>query len=157
MDEDIDLKREMLSINNTLYRVRDASGKRKTKLELSPPKSESSKRTIPLPAFLVAKLKARKSWGGFFINKNGNWVDPAVYTRRYKKILEELDIPYRSFHAIRHTFATRALEVNMDVKTLSEILGHSSPVVTMEIYAHSLPEHKKKQMDKIGKLYHPSK
>ena len=150
--EDIDLKREMLSINNTLYRVRDASGKRKTKLELSPPKSESSKRTIPLPAFLVAKLKARKSWGGFFINKNGNWVDPAVYTRRYKKILEELDIPYRSFHAIRHTFATRAIECGMDVKSLSEILGHKNPTITLNTYIHSLMEHKAEMMNRPGKL-----
>jgi len=157
LDKDVDIKREMLYINNTLYRVKDDTGKKKTRLQLSPPKSESSKRGIPLPAFLVKLFAERKSEGGFFINNKGKWVDPNVYTRRYKKILEELDIPYRKFHATRHTFATRALELNMDTKTLSEILGHSSPVVTMRIYAHSLPEHKRKQMNRVAKLYNPSK
>lgn len=157
LDKDVDIKRGILTINNTLYRVKDSTGKKKTRLELSPPKSESSKRSIPLPAFLVKLFSERKSEGGFFINNKGKWIDPTVYTRRYKKILEELDIPYRKFHATRHTFATRALELNMDNKTLSEILGHSSPVVTMRIYAHSLPEHKRKQMNRIAKLYNPSK
>lgn len=157
LDKDVDIKRGILTINNTLYRVKDSTGKKKTRLELSPPKSESSKRSIPLPAFLVKLFAERKSEGGFFINNKGKWIDPNVYTRRYKKILEELDIPYRKFHATRHTFATRALELNMDSKTLSEILGHSSPVVTMRIYAHSLPEHKRKQMNRVAKLYNPSK
>lgn len=154
---DIDLKRGILTINNTLYRVKDTSGKKKTKLELSPPKSESSKRNIPLPNFLIGKIKAMEQRSGFFMNNKGKWIDPNVYTRRYKEILRQLDIPYRSFHATRHTFATRALEIGMDIKTLSEILGHSSPTVTLNIYTHSLPEHKKKEMNRLGKLYKPSK
>ena len=44
----------------------------------------------------------------------------------------------------------------MDIKTLSEILGHASPTVTLNIYAHSLPEHKAKEMDRLGKMYNPS-
>ena len=51
---------------------------------------------------------------------------------------------------------TRALEIGMDIKTLSEILGHASPTVTLNIYAHSLPEHKAKEMDRLGKMYNPS-
>ena len=56
------------------------------------------------------------------------------------------------FHSLRHTFATRALECGMDVKTLSEILGHKNPTVTLNRYAHSLMEHKKEMMNKLGKL-----
>ena len=105
---------------------------------------------------MIAKLSAIEKGSGFLIQKNGKYIEPNVYSRRYKKILQELEIPYRKFHATRHTFATRALEIGMDIKTLSEILGHSSPTVTLNLYSHSLPEHKKKEMDRLGKLYNPS-
>ena len=141
---------------NTLYRVKSEKGNKKTELKISTPKSESSVREIPLPKFLIAKLEAIKSGSGFLINKKEKFIEPNVYSRRYKKILAELDIPYRKYHSTRHTFATRALEIGMDVKTLSEILGHSSPTVTLNLYAHSLPEHKRKEMDRLGKLYNPS-
>lgn len=155
--KNIDLKRGIISITQTLYRVKDSSGKKKTVLSISTPKSESSVRDIPLPKFLIAKLKARNIGSGFLINRNGRFIETTVYARRYKKILEQLDIPYRKFHSTRHSFATRALEIGMDIKTLSEILGHSSPTVTLNLYSHSLPEHKRKEMDRLGKLYNPSK
>lgn len=154
--ENIDLKRGIISIVNTLYRVKSEKGDKKTELKISTPKSESSVRDIPLPKFLIAKLGAIDRGSGFLIQRNGKFIEPNIYARRYKRILEELDIPYRKFHATRHTFATRALEIGMDVKTLSEILGHSSPTVTLNLYSHSLPEHKKKEMDRLGKLYNPS-
>ena len=156
LNRDIDLKRGVISIQHTLYRVKTEKGKKKTELRISAPKSESSIREIPLPKFLIVKLSAIENGSGFLIQKNGKFIEPNVYARRYKKILEELDIPYRKFHATRHTFATRALEIGMDIKTLSEILGHSSPTVTLNLYSHSLPEHKKKEMDRLGKLYNPS-
>ena len=70
--------------------------------------------------------------------------------------MKELGIREVKFHTTRHTFATRALEIGMDIKTLSEILGHASPTVTLNICAHSLPEHKAKEMDRLGKMYNPS-
>ena len=154
--KNIDLKRGVISIEHTLYRVKSESGKKKTELKISTPKSESSIRDIPLPKFLIVKLKAIENRSGFFINRNGKFIEPNVYSRRYKNILLELDIPYRKYHSTRHTFATRALEIGMDIKTLSEILGHSSPTVTLNLYSHSLPEHKRKEMDRLGKLYNPS-
>ena len=154
--ENIDLKRGVISIEHTLYRVKSKDGKKKTELKISTPKSESSIRDIPLPKFLIAKLKAIELGSGFLIQRKGKFIEPNVYSRRYKDILAELDIPYRKFHSTRHTFATRALEIGMDIKTLSEILGHSSPTVTLNLYSHSLPEHKRKEMDRLGKLYNPS-
>ena len=154
--KNIDLKRGVISIENTLYRVKSKDGKKKTELKISTPKSESSIRDIPLPKFLIAKLKAIELGSGFLIQRKGKFIEPNVYSRRYKDILAELDIPYRKFHSTRHTFATRALEIGMDIKTLSEILGHSSPTVTLNLYSHSLPEHKRKEMDRLGKLYNPS-
>lgn len=64
----------------------------------------------------------------------------------------KLNIKYKGFHSLRHTFATRALECGMDIKTLSEILGHNNPSITLKRYAHSMLEHKKEMMNKVGRL-----
>ena len=66
---------------------------------------------------------------------------------------EGIDIPVFTFHTLRHTFATRALECGMDVKTLAEILGHKNATVTLNRYAHSLMEHKQDMMNKLGKIF----
>ena len=70
----------------------------------------------------------------------------------FEKLTERAGVRKLNFHALRHTFATRAIECGMDVKTLSEILGRKSPTVTLNRYAHSMMEHKKEMMNKLGKL-----
>ena len=75
------------------------------------------------------------------------------YQYSFSLLLKKLGISHRGFHALRHTFATRALECGMDVKTLSEILGHKNPVVTLNHYAHSLMPHKHEAMNRLGKLF----
>lgn len=62
-------------------------------------------------------------------------------------------IGHFTFHALRHTFATRALERGMDYKTLSAILGHYSVSFTMDTYVHSMDEHKRNEMDKMDDLF----
>ena len=86
---------------------------------------------------------------------NGS-MDVRSYRRHFKKLLDEAQLPDIKFHALRHTFATRALEVGMDFKTLSEILGHSSVAITLDLYVHSLDEYKRNQMSKLGEIYLPS-
>ena len=66
--------------------------------------------------------------------------------------MKKLGIPHRGFHTLRHTFATRALESGMDIKTLSEIMGHKNPSITLARYAHSLFEHKADMMNRLGSL-----
>lgn len=154
--EDIDFKRGVISIKHTLYRVKSKEKNKKTVVTITTPKSPSSLRDIPLPKFLIDKLKNNQTGSGFVIHNGNKFIETNVYARRYKAILQKLDIAYRKYHSTRHTFATRALEIGMDVKTLSEILGHSSPTVTLNLYSHSLPEHKKKEMERLGKLYNPS-
>lgn len=66
---------------------------------------------------------------------------------------KRLGIERKGFNSLRHTFATRALECGMDVKTLSEILGHKNATVTLNRYAHSMMEHKKEMMNKLGKIF----
>lgn len=75
------------------------------------------------------------------------------YQRTFELLQKRLHIGRKGFHSLRHTFATRALECGMDVKTLSEILGHKNATVTLNRYAHSLMEHKQDMMNKLGKIF----
>ena len=79
-------------------------------------------------------------------------MEPRTYQYRFKKLLEQLELPPLSFHSLRHTFSTRALELGFDIKTLSEILGHHNANITLKTYAHSIMEHKRAQMNLLEKL-----
>ncbi len=151
--ENIDFDKSMLYIRSTLYRVKNRNGKKKTLVIDTPPKSPSAVRDIPVPAFLYEKLYAMKKNCGYVINREGNFIETAVYSRRFKKLLELAGIPEVKFHTTRHTFATRALEVGMDVRTLSELLGHASVSTTLNLYGHSLPEHKRNQIEKVASIF----
>ena len=75
------------------------------------------------------------------------------FQRTFELLQKRLHIERKGFHSLRHTFATRALECGMDVKTLAEILGHKNATVTLNRYAHSLMEHKQDMMNKLGKIF----
>ena len=77
--------------------------------------------------------------------------EPRTYEDLFKRTLKEAGVSDINFHALRHTFATRAIECGMDVKSLSEILGHKNSTVTLNRYVHSMMEHKMSMMDKLGK------
>ena len=149
---DIDFKKEELHICKTCYDGKDKQGKF-TRL-IDEPKTVSSNRTFPIPKQLVAILKKmrKNSKSTYVISKGEKGIFVRSYQRSFELILKKLDIERKGFHSLRHTFATRALECGMDVKTLSEILGHKNPNVTLNRYAHSLMEHKKSMMNKLGRL-----
>ena len=109
---------------------------------------------IPLPKQLRPILKGlkKRSNSSSVVSANGSTVSVRYYQRSFELLLKKLKIPHKGFHSLRHTFATRAIECGMDVKTLSEILGHKNPTVTLNRYAHSLMEHKKEMMNRLGKL-----
>jgi integrase len=83
---------------------------------------------------------------------NGKVVSVRSYQQSFECLLKNLHIDHKGFHSLRHTFATRAIECGMDIKTLSEILGHKNPTITLNRYAHSLMDHKREMMNKLGKL-----
>ena len=62
----------------------------------------------------------------------------------------DLLIHNRKFHTLRHTFATRAVEVGFEIKSLSEILGHASVTITLDRYVHSSLELKRDNMQKLN-------
>ena len=118
-------------------------------------KTQSSVRVIPLPRKMVAYMREiRKKTKSRYVIVGRSTYGAQVrsYQRTFEQLLQKLHIKHKGFHALRHTFATRALEVGMDVKTLSEILGHKNPVVTLQRYAHSLTEHKRDMMNRVGRL-----
>lgn len=147
---DIDFVNCTLSVTKTCFDGKDANGVfgRIT----DKPKTLSSCRIVPLPKQIMPLLKSVKknSKSFFVIAKGESGVLLRTYQRNFAALLKRLNIASRGFHALRHTFATRAIECGMDVKTLSEILGHKNPTVTLNRYAHSLMEHKKDMMNRLG-------
>lgn len=74
--------------------------------------------------------------------------EPRTYEDLFKRTLKEAGVSDINFHALRHTFATRALEAGMDIKVLSSILGHAQASTTFNFYVHALPSHKKESMER---------
>ena len=150
--EDIDFSRAELTVNKTCYDGKNENGIfcRMT----DTPKTENSKRMIPLPQPLLLLLKEMKdrSLSRYVIAAGEKTISVRSYQRSFELLQKKLKIPKKEFHALRHTFATRAIECGMDVKTLSEILGHKSPAITLNRYVHSLIEHKREMMNRIGEL-----
>lgn len=150
--DDVDLKKGTLSVTKSCH---DSWGQNKYVKVFDTTKTASSERVIPLPKQIVSilKLVKRQTCGRFVVvGKSEYGAQIRSYQRTFGHLLKILNIEHRSFHTLRHTFATRAIEVGMDVKTLSEILGHRNPSVTLRRYAHSLIEHKTEMMNKIGHL-----
>lgn len=144
---DIDLTKGILTISKSCHDGKDG-------LIIDEPKTATSRRIIPLPKQLLPILRSvkKRSDSPSVVSANGSTVSVRSYQRSFELLLKKLKIPHKGFHSLRHTFATRALECGMDVKTLSEILGHKNPTVTLNRYAHSLMEHKTDMMNKLGKL-----
>lgn len=143
---DVDLQKGIISINKTRH---DGKGN-----NVNSPKTETSRRMIPIPKQLLPFMKEwKKNSPSRFVVSNGEkYISVRGYQRMFERFLKRIEIPHKGFHALRHTFATRALECGMDVKTLSEILGHKNATVTLNRYVHSLVEHKQEMMNVLGKL-----
>lgn len=148
---DIDFDKNILSVTKTCH---DGNENGKHIRIIDTPKTENSRRQIPLPKTLVKILKEmkKKSKCEFVIADGEKPVFIRSYQRTFELLLKKLKLPHKGFHSLRHTFATRALECGMDVKSLSEILGHKNAMITLNRYAHSLWEHKAEMMNKLSKM-----
>ena len=145
--KDIDMTKGLLTVSRSCHDTNDG-------IVFDEPKTTASRRVIPLPKQLLPRMKSLKksSNSDFVISAGADAVSVRSYQRSFELLLKRLNIIHRGFHSLRHTFATRAIECGMDVKTLSEILGHNNPTVTLTRYAHSLLEHKVAMMNRLGKL-----
>ncbi|WP_283610743.1 site-specific integrase [Clostridium sp. CIES53] len=155
---DIDFDAKTMSVIRTVSRIKNFEpGETKTILSVGMPKSQSSIRKVPLPEFLLDLCRELQihscNESCYVLSGSRTPFDPRGYQKLFQRILKQAGVKSRKFHAIRHTFATRALELGVDIKTLSEILGHSSVSITLNIYAHSLFEQKQKAIEKFNAMY----
>lgn len=153
--EDISFSEQSIYIHHTLQRIQIHQGnKAKTEVVITTPKSPCSIRKIPLPDEIakILILNQKSSSGYVLTNDDYKFIEPRTMQNKFKKILKAAGIENANFHALRHTFATRCVELGFDVKTLSEILGHATVNITMNRYVHPTYEMKKKNMQKLSRL-----
>lgn len=143
---DIDFNKSIMYISKTCH---DSPNGR----IIETPKTNSSNRIIPLPKQILGLIKElkRDSHSEYLIADLEKPVAVRSYQRTFELLLKRLIIQHKGFHSLRHTFATRALECGMDVKTLSELLGHKNTSITLNRYVHSMLEHKTDMMNKLAK------
>ncbi len=152
--EEIHLEEHMIRIQSTMQRVQNFSDEEDTKTNviITPPKSEAGIRDIPIPNFLLPILQRHKpqSDEAFLLTgKSRTFYEPRSFQYYFKRVLENAGISEMNFHALRHTFATRCIEAGFDMKSLSEILGHSTVNITLNRYVHISMEMKRQNMKKM--------
>ena len=150
---DVDLQRGIITIDKTVYREKNDNDE--WQLYVDKPKTVSSERVIPLSAFLANELKRHKitAKSEFVIeNKKAERMSIRSYQYMFEKLTEKAGVRKLNFHALRDTFATRAIECGMDIKTLSEIMGHKNASVTLNCYTHSMMDTKIEMMNKLENI-----
>lgn len=154
----IDSIQKTITVEKTMLRLKDysASSERKTKVVETLPKSTCAIRTIPIPDFL-SDLLYEKSAGMegrayLLTGKTDKFIEPRLVEYHFQNIMQRLGIKHANFHCLRHTFATRCVELGFDVKTLSVILGHATIHITMNRYVHPTMDMKRNNMEKLGQL-----
>ena len=151
---DFETNLSTLTVRKTMQRVKniDDVSSSKTKIIITEPKSQSSVREIPLPPFLVEIAKSFQANPEAFVLSGtiGQYVEPRTMQNRFQTYVKQSGIAAANYHSLRHSFATRCIELSFDIKTLSTILGHSSVNITLNRYVHSSMELKKANMSKFS-------
>lgn len=154
--EDIDLTSGVIHVRHTIARVRNGNPveKKQTVLILDTPKTQASTRDIPISSFLLSRLTGIKhsSSCGFLLTDTHSFANPRTYEYRFHKLLSDSGIKQINYHVLRHTFATRCIEAGVDVKSLSEMLGHANVGITLNTYVHSSMDLKRSQLEKLQML-----
>jgi len=147
---DIDFDNSIIHVRRTLQRIPSFDNKRKSKIVITEPKSVSSIRDIPIPECLMQiLLKYRNDDDIYVISGKRKPVECRTLQYRFARVLNNAKLPSVHFHSLRHAFATNCVALGFDVKTLSELLGHSSVEITMNRYVHSDIERKRACMSLI--------
>lgn len=157
---DIDLKEGLLYVQKNILRVKDENARQSpdhkmTQIVNQSPKTSDSSRTVPLPDKLIVLLrKYKKEVASYVISGVQNpWAEPRTIQYRFKNILKKCNIEYFNFHMLRHAFATRCVSMGLDVKSLSEILGHSSIQITLNLYVHTTIQQKRLFMHQYNSFF----
>ena len=151
---DFETNLSTLTVRKTMQRVKntDNLSNSKTKIIITEPKSQCSVREIPLPPFMVEIAKSFQTNPDAFVLSGtvSQYVEPRTMQNRFQTYVKQSGIASANYHALRHSFATRCVELSFDIKTLSTILGHASVNITLNRYVHSSMELKKANMSKFS-------
>jgi len=150
--QDISPEYDMLLIKQTLQRIKNLGDDgSKTKILIDTPKSIRSVRSIPIPTFLEPLLRnfAIGSHANFLASGDSLFTEPRTMQNHFARVVRAANISDANYHTLRHTFATRCIEAGVDVKSLSEMLGHSNVNITLNRYVHSSFEQKRESMNKL--------
>jgi integrase len=165
--ENVDLNEGVIRVQQSLTRIRVEDSSLKTELRFQPLKTVKSRRSIPIPQSVIAALKSHKSrqnqeklkagaayndLGLVFCTELGQPIDPRNLTRTFNRLLERAGIPKATLHSMRHSYATRLLEMNEHPKVVQELMGHSQISMTLDTYSHVMPEIKQAAAAKLDDL-----
>ena len=149
-----DIKDNMLSVERQYGKrvhVVDV-GKNILTYEFKDLKTKNSKREIPLPSKLLDLLKTLPKDYDLIFTLDGKPFNRKKPQRRMISLCKTLKIEYRSFHSIRHSYATRLFELDIPIKTVQSLMGHSNMSTTMDIYTHVMKDKKLEILDKLDNL-----
>jgi len=164
------INKTTVKVNKTLRSAKifgDDGNKNHYELKITKPKTKASKREVPIPTTLKPELKKLENLIAeeklrlgeaytnntlLFPSETGTYMDAKNLQRSWKRALDNANIPYRKFHALRHTYATRLFENGTSILTVSRLLGHSS-IKTTEIYTHVLEDIKTKEVECLDSIF----
>ena len=138
--QDISPDFDKLTVQQTLQRVKDTGGvENKTKIHVDTPKSQHSVRDVPIPKFLSPYLRKFACEGHIFFlcTTDAAFSEPRNMQNHFVRYARAANVADANFHSTRHTFATRCIEAGVDIKSLSEMLGHANVNITLNSYVHS--------------------
>jgi len=168
--KDIDLKNKVVKINKNLKKIKDIKkdGSYKYKMIVQPPKTKRSKREVPIPSKLIAPLQKyilnqkKKYFANglpftddnvLFTTKSCKYIDAGNQLKTFKRVLRRADVPYRKFHNVRHTYATKLFETEVPLVTVSRLLGHANIQITANTYTHVMPKIKEAAVDNLNYMF----
>lgn len=144
-----------LTVTQSMQRLKSSEQDgSKTRVFISAPKSGTSVRTIPLTALAHSLCEAMRPDDprAFVLTGTQEYIEPRTLQYRFKKYVTDCGLTGVHFHTLRHTFATRCVEVGFEIKSLSEVLGHSSTRVTLDRYVHPSMRLKRDNMAKLSEI-----
>lgn len=149
-NEDIDWEKRILTVRFTVQRIQCRNSGKKTKIVITAPKTQSSRREIPIPESIMKYLlEYRGKSKEYLLSGNEKPLEPRTLQNRFARILNNVELPSVHFHSLRHYFASECIRLGFDIKSLSEILGHGNVEITLNRYVHSSMEQKRDYMERI--------
>lgn len=153
---DISLRDQEIYVKKTMQRLKnpDKNAKAKTYICIDEPKSKCSVRTVPIPDNIMDTLRQAHAEGAYLLTGHPRlFVEPRTMENRFKAILKACNIDDANYHALRHSYATRCIEAGVDIRVLSEILGHANVNITLNRYVHPTMQFKHDNVKKLAGLF----